>query len=713
MPSYPYALTITNPGAETGDTTGWTDDTSTLVVRTTDTGVTPRTGTYYFCATADGATSKCHQTITLPTEILTDVDTGGYLVTFGAYQNGISADSDTGGLGLVALDGADAVLDSVVLAESHITTAWTQKGLSLILPTGTRKVSIELYGTRATGPQLSVYWDDLTASVAAVASDITYVGSVTGTAANADFTLTFPEIAENDIVVVGVVWSDTADVTPGVNTAGYTEVAELYANDNYDCNLSVSYKRMGASPDAAVSIDGNHGIGEGTAAVAYILRGVDTTTALDVAVTTATGTDTAIPDPPSITPLSSGAFLVIVGGSTGVTLDNAVTPPSGFTNGVQAVIADSLDASVVMASKTAAGGAEDPGVWTDWGTDATSSSWCAVTMALRKPAMPTTGDLDATETGADTAAISGLTVHTTGDIDATETGSDTAAIYATSGLYATGTLAATETGSDSASVAVDVVVSGAVAAVEAGSDTASMAYTVANAAALVLSLPPFAVAIEARGVNGALVLDLPVIEFFGETSAPAWLAFDLPALEVLLGSGSGLNIEVPFQELAMTAVSGATCSLEYALPAISFDAQTGAALAFDLAVIEAALTGTTGLAADLHLNFPVLEVLLEGTVGQLAQLQISLPPIGVSFTASQQILGVLLLEIPPLQVLLSGSVGTVGSIVFDLPVPEILMSSYEDISGSLVVTLPVPRFYLEGAAMARFDNYILSYTRPS
>ena len=33
MAAYPYQLTITNPGAEAGTTTGWTDDTGTLVAQ--------------------------------------------------------------------------------------------------------------------------------------------------------------------------------------------------------------------------------------------------------------------------------------------------------------------------------------------------------------------------------------------------------------------------------------------------------------------------------------------------------------------------------------------------------------------------------------------------------------------------------------------------------------------------------------------------------
>jgi hypothetical protein len=352
---------------------------------------------------------------------------------------------------------------------------------------------------------------------------------------------------------------------------------------------------------------------------------------------------------------------------------------------------------------------------TDWSVlwAVADATYSADTLQVFSVEITTSGELASTEAGSDSASFAGLTVHRTGTMAATESGSDTA--YLTDESITFGAMAVAETGADTAALSGCPIIGVAIAASETGSDTttAFAIATTATNANFVFSLPPIAVAIEAKGVNCDLIVSLPEIEFLGETSSPAWLDFTLPVPQVLLGSGSSLALEIPFQDFVLTAVSGATCSLDLDLPPLVFDAQTGAALAFDLAVIEAALSGTTGLAADLHLNFPALEVLLEGTVGQLAQLQISLPPIGVSFTASQQTLGVLLLEIPPLQVLLSGSVGTVASLLATLPVPEILMSSYEDISGSLVVTLPVPKFYLEGAAMARFDDYILSYTRPS
>lgn len=87
---------------------------------------------------------------------------------------------------------------------------------------------------------------------------------------------------------------------------------------------------------------------------------------------------------------------------------------------------------------------------------------------------PVTGSLAATESGSDTAVISGK-VFVKGSLAVTETGTDTAAFNGTvTGGSITGSLAATETGSDTAAIAGVVKVSGSLAATESGNDTATI-----------------------------------------------------------------------------------------------------------------------------------------------------------------------------------------------------------------------------------------------
>lgn len=85
------------------------------------------------------------------------------------------------------------------------------------------------------------------------------------------------------------------------------------------------------------------------------------------------------------------------------------------------------------------------------------------------------GSLSSTESGSDTSAIAG-SVRVSGSLAVTESGSDTAAIVG--GSVATGSLNATETGSDTAAVSGTVPVQGSLAVSEAGSDTASASGTV-------------------------------------------------------------------------------------------------------------------------------------------------------------------------------------------------------------------------------------------
>ncbi|MCR4302110.1 MAG: variable large family protein, partial [Sulfuricaulis sp.] len=78
-----------------------------------------------------------------------------------------------------------------------------------------------------------------------------------------------------------------------------------------------------------------------------------------------------------------------------------------------------------------------------------------------------TGTLDASEAGADAAAITGA-VLVDGSLAATESGADVAALAGT--VLIDGALAATESGSDVAALAGDVLISGAMAAQESGAD---------------------------------------------------------------------------------------------------------------------------------------------------------------------------------------------------------------------------------------------------
>ena len=196
------------------------------------------------------------------------------------------------------------------------------------------------------------------------------------------FDLTLPTCVEGDLVIVAVGGATYSDMSIGVLTGGYTEIADLYASDSRDANLSVSWKIMGEVPDTVISIQGiTGGSTYYTLAIAEVWRGVDPLSPLDVTSTTASGIDSAIPDGAGITPVTLGAEVLVVG--LGTSADTSITPPTGYSNAVSAVNPNGVYSTLATASKTWSGsGEEDPAAWTNWSTS-TGDSWAAVSIALK------------------------------------------------------------------------------------------------------------------------------------------------------------------------------------------------------------------------------------------------------------------------------------------------------------------------------------------
>lgn len=186
---------------------------------------------------------------------------------------------------------------------------------------------------------------------------------------------------ENDIVIVAYVIASTTDLDVAVTTSGYTEITELYSNDTRDTNLAVFWKRMGSTPDTDVTLGQTTNVNFGGAAAIQVYRGVDLTTALDVTSTTATGIDTDQANPASITPSTSGAWVVAIGGGASTT--GAIFTSSDLSDFLTATSADNNDATIGMGHI---------GPWTSGAVDAAIfgggendvlDSWAAITLALR------------------------------------------------------------------------------------------------------------------------------------------------------------------------------------------------------------------------------------------------------------------------------------------------------------------------------------------
>ena len=222
---------------------------------------------------------------------------------------------------------------------------------------------------------------------------ISFVGSCENSAANgADVTLTLPSgTTTDDLVIVAYAIGDNDGVNfnMAMVTTGYTEVADLFADDTQDLSLGVYWKVMGGTPDTSAAVDGLGGTDAAVAAVCMVFRGVDTTTPMDVMPTTATALNTMHPDPPSINHNNPSGVWTVIAGASGHTLGGAgtYTFPTGYvTNAIDRGQDDTSDATVGMGYRETPADPEDPGVMTHSGTDNANFAWGAATLALRPAA---------------------------------------------------------------------------------------------------------------------------------------------------------------------------------------------------------------------------------------------------------------------------------------------------------------------------------------
>jgi hypothetical protein len=134
---------------------------------------------------------------------------------------------------------------------------------------------------------------------------------------------------------------------------------------------------MGATPDTSATVTGSGNANHGTAAIAFVFRGVCPATPEDATATTTTGSSTN-PDPPSINTVTDIA--AVIAGANSAANDTSITAPSGYGNQFDIVGDDTNDVTAGLSWKTVAtAGAENPASWTNWSTGA----WRSFSIALR------------------------------------------------------------------------------------------------------------------------------------------------------------------------------------------------------------------------------------------------------------------------------------------------------------------------------------------
>ena len=255
---------------------------------------------------------------------------------------------------------------------------------------------------------------------------ITYVGGQVGgragstSTSNVTFALTggsnsTPQ-AGDLVVITMVVGSQARNPAQAVTApATFTSLGQLNPNtQTYDTSMNVSYKFMGGTPDTTFTAPSTGNVADAQRWTVQVFRGVDPTTPLDVAAVAASAVGTSRCNPGSITPTTTGAWVVICGGGAAATGAAYTAPANYTTNFLTGFTADTNDALVGSGYRAWTSGAEDPAVYTG-GSTATTSSWAAYTIALR-PASNVTLAL----TGAQVAAQAGtLTKSNTGNVTLT------------------------------------------------------------------------------------------------------------------------------------------------------------------------------------------------------------------------------------------------------------------------------------------------------
>lgn len=219
-----------------------------------------------------------------------------------------------------------------------------------------------------------------------------YVGGVSSgragsTSAGLTFTITSLSggagyaAQSGDLVIAAVVLGSNVHRSPGVATTGFTKVASLYASSNsFDCNLTLSWKVMGASPNTTVVTSPSGSTADGLAGAIHVWRNTDVNSPFET-FTTSLAAGTGRPTPPSIVPVSSGTVIICAGGAGAGT--GAVFTATSMQNFRSVVGADNLDAMVGLGSYIWPG--VNTATFNQWtgGTTGVNDAWAAIALALK------------------------------------------------------------------------------------------------------------------------------------------------------------------------------------------------------------------------------------------------------------------------------------------------------------------------------------------
>lgn len=189
-------------------------------------------------------------------------------------------------------------------------------------------------------------------------------------------------IEEGDFVMVFRACDDgNLTVDSPIATSGYTNAYD--AGGVSLVGAAFDYKFMGVTPDSLVEIGGSDVRKQ--AGIIVVWRGVNSSTPLDVAVTTASGTS-GMPNSPSITPVTSGCMIFAAGFLDDDDAAASVTVPAGYgglVSGDTGLASTSSGATAMLANvEQEVAAAIDADAFGGTGND----TWEAIAFALRPAA---------------------------------------------------------------------------------------------------------------------------------------------------------------------------------------------------------------------------------------------------------------------------------------------------------------------------------------
>ncbi len=166
-----FSDVFTNSDFEFGDDTAWTVNTGTLTTDTEHIGITPKTGSHFLRLANATSALDISQVLDINADtgiITADIDSGLYGADINySLTTDVNTELDTLQVKFTALDALDAVVstlyDVTTVATSIVTNGvWQDFSKSMPIPSGTRKIKIEIIGALVGGgTNINMAVDDL------------------------------------------------------------------------------------------------------------------------------------------------------------------------------------------------------------------------------------------------------------------------------------------------------------------------------------------------------------------------------------------------------------------------------------------------------------------------------------------------------------------------------------------------------------------------